>query len=163
MNKDAIVLTRIDNRLVHGQVGVTWTVTLNVNTIVVVDDTVAVSRIPQRLMETVAQAANVKIRFYSIDEFAEIWDQAGRYQKLFLVVKEPWVARKLVEKGVPLKEVNVGNLHYDKGKRAYFKKVYLNDSEVDDLLYLVDQGVHVFHQEVPGSFSIEIKDLKKEL
>ena len=33
-----IELTRIDNRLVHGQVGLTWGSTLNIDTIVVVDN-----------------------------------------------------------------------------------------------------------------------------
>ncbi len=41
MKGDNILLTRIDNRLVHGQVGVTWTQTLNANLIVVADDVVA--------------------------------------------------------------------------------------------------------------------------
>jgi len=38
-----IELTRIDNRLVHGQVGMTWGSTLNIDTIVVVDDLTAAS------------------------------------------------------------------------------------------------------------------------
>ena len=42
-----ILLTRIDNRLVHGQVGVTWTKTLGANLIVVADDTAAEDRIQQ--------------------------------------------------------------------------------------------------------------------
>ncbi len=36
MTSPNILLTRIDNRLVHGQVGVTWTSTIGANLLVVV-------------------------------------------------------------------------------------------------------------------------------
>ena len=58
-----ILLTRIDNRLVHGQVGVTWTKTLGANLIVVADDTAAEDRIQQSLMSVTAKSSGVGIRF----------------------------------------------------------------------------------------------------
>lgn len=36
--KAEIKLIRVDNRLVHGQVGMSWTNSLDVDTIVVIDD-----------------------------------------------------------------------------------------------------------------------------
>ena len=54
-----ILLTRIDNRLVHGQVGVTWTKTLGANLIVVADDTAAEDRIQQSLMSVTAKIIRV--------------------------------------------------------------------------------------------------------
>lgn len=50
MTSPNILLTRIDNRLVHGQVGVTWTSTIGANLLVVVDDVVANDDIQQKLM-----------------------------------------------------------------------------------------------------------------
>ena len=61
-----ILLTRIDNRLVHGQVGVTWTKTLGANLIVVADDTAAEDRIQQSLMSVTAKSSGVGIRFFTI-------------------------------------------------------------------------------------------------
>ncbi len=49
MSSPNILLTRIDNRLVHGQVGVTWTSTIGANLLVVVDDVVANDDIQQKL------------------------------------------------------------------------------------------------------------------
>lgn len=63
-----ILLTRIDNRLVHGQVGVTWTKTLGANLIVVADDTAAEDRIQQSLMSVTAKSSGVGIRFFSIEK-----------------------------------------------------------------------------------------------
>ena len=52
-----ILLGRIDNRLVHGQVGVTWTKTIGCNLIVVVDDEVATDKLQQDLMAITADTA----------------------------------------------------------------------------------------------------------
>ena len=51
-----ILLTRIDNRLVHGQVGVTWTKTIGANLIVVADDAVAQDKMQQSLMTVTAKS-----------------------------------------------------------------------------------------------------------
>ena len=51
-----ILLTRIDNRLVHGQVGVSWTATLGANLILVADDDVAKDSLQQRLMKMISDA-----------------------------------------------------------------------------------------------------------
>ena len=59
-----ILLTRIDNRLVHGQVGVAWTSSLaGCNLIVVADDLAAEDEIQQSLMRATAENAGCGIRF----------------------------------------------------------------------------------------------------
>lgn len=150
MEKINILLTRIDNRLVHGQVGVTWTKTIGANLIVVADDEVANSPIQQQLMEMTAKSSGVGIRFFTLDFTAEVIGNAAPEQKIFIVVKDPENARKLVEKGVPIKTVNVGNMHYEKGKEPITKKVYVNEEDRKDLDYLKEHGVKVYIQDVPG-------------
>ena len=71
------------------------------------------------------------------------------------LVGEGKVLRRLIDQGVPLKEVNVGNMHFTNGKRALTKKVYVDDKDMDDLKYIASKGVRVYCQDVPGE-SIEI-------
>ena len=61
MSSPNILLTRIDNRLVHGQVGVTWTSTIGANLLVVVDDDVAQDEIQ---MGITAETYGFGIRFF---------------------------------------------------------------------------------------------------
>ena len=72
--KARIELTRIDNRLVHGQVGLTWGSTLNIDTIVVVDNLTAASSFAQKLMQSVASAASRQIRFYTVHDFIRAYN-----------------------------------------------------------------------------------------
>ncbi|MEF9967822.1 MAG: PTS sugar transporter subunit IIB, partial [Longicatena sp.] len=76
MTKLRILLTRIDNRLVHGQVGVTWTKTLGANLIIVADDIVAAEPLQQTLMQVTAKSSGAGIRFFTVEHTAKIISNA---------------------------------------------------------------------------------------
>lgn len=151
MEQARIKLIRVDNRLVHGQVGVSWSASLSIDTIVVVDDEVVNNPLSQKLMQSIAKSANVQIRFYSLEGFAQAYFNQTSSQKLFVVVKTIQMARKLCEKGLDGLKINIGNIHYAKGRVPFNKKVYLTYEDVKDIEYLVLNGCDVFYQDVPGT------------
>ena len=61
-----IVFTRVDNRLVHGQVGNVWVTASGANLILVVDDETCNDELSKSLMKMTADAVGVQIRFFSI-------------------------------------------------------------------------------------------------
>lgn len=150
-----ILLTRIDNRLVHGQVGVTWVRSLGANLIVVADDLTAEDSLQQQLMSVTAQSSNVGIRFFSVQKTIDVIHKASDKQKIFLVVRTPEVAQRLFDGGVAIDQLNLGNLHFSKGKKEFSKKVYLDQKDVDHLDYLKANNVNVFIQDVPEDKKVE--------
>ena len=78
-----ILLTRIDNRLVHGQVGVTWTKTIGANLIVVADDAVAQDKMQQSLMTVTAKSSGAGVRFFSVEKTAAIIGNAAPEENLY--------------------------------------------------------------------------------
>ncbi|MCD4559452.1 PTS galactosamine transporter subunit IIB [Lelliottia nimipressuralis] len=158
MSSPNILLTRIDNRLVHGQVGVTWTSTIGANLLIVVDDEVAKDEIQQKLMGITADTYGFGIRFFSIEKTIAIIEKAAPHQKIFLICRTPDIVRKLIEGGVPLKDVNVGNMHFSEGKRQISSKVYVDEQDLDDLRFIKHSGVNLFIQDVPGDAKESIPD-----
>lgn len=152
-----ILLTRIDNRLVHGQVGVTWTKTIGANLLLVADDAASQDSLQQQLMSVTAKSSGAGIRFFSIEKTAAIIDRAAPNQKIFIICKTPHDVRRLVEAGVKLTDVNVGNMHFSEGKRQLSKKVYVDDQDLEDLRFLASQGINVFIQDVPGDSKQKIE------
>ena len=159
MAEPNILLTRIDNRLIHGQVGVTWTMTLGANLILVADDEVAENELMQQLMMVTAQSSGAGVRFFSVQKTIDVIHKAAARQKMFIVCKTPEVVRKLIEGNVPIKEVNVGNMHFDQGKRQISKKVYVDDKDIEDLRMIKNSGAEVYIQDVPGDLKEQIKEL----
>lgn len=155
--KPNILLVRIDNRLVHGQVGVTWTSSLGANLLVVVDDEAANQPVQQQLMTMTAESSGVGIRFFTIEKTINVIAKAAPSQKIFIVCKTPETVKKLVDGGVPIEKVNVGNMHFSEGKRAITKKVYVDDKDLENLKYIKSKGVEVYIQDTPGDIKHDIE------
>ena len=158
MSTPNILLTRIDNRLVHGQVGVTWTSTIGANLLIVVDDEVAKDDIQQKLMGITAETYGFGIRFFSVEKTTAIIAKAAPHQKIFLICRTPETVKKLIEGGVPLKDVNVGNMHFSEGEKQISSKVYVDDNDLSNLRFIKRSGVNLFIQDVPGDAKEGIPD-----
>ena len=85
--------------------------------------------------------------------------KAAERQKIFIVCKTPKDVRRLIEGGVPIKEVNVGNMHFSQGKHQISKKVYVDDADLADLKAIRDAGVDLYIQDVPGDIKERIKEI----
>lgn len=151
-----ILLTRIDNRLVHGQVGVAWTSALaGVNLIVVADDLAAADPLQQSLMGATAKSAGCGIRFFTIEKTIAVIHKASPSQHIFLIVRNPENARKLVEGGVPIDKLCIGNMHVVPGKETVGDShVYMDEKDKEDLRAIKAKNVDVYIQIAPGDRKI---------
>jgi mannose/fructose/N-acetylgalactosamine-specific phosphotransferase system component IIB len=57
------------------------------------------------------------------------------------------------------KSVNMGGIHYAEKRKKYLSYVYLNKSEVADLMYLLDKGIPINCQDIPTGKKYDIRDL----
>jgi|SRR5699024_1238130 len=153
-------LTRIDNRLIHGQVGVTWTNHLGANLVVVANDAVANDKVQQSLMDMVLPDT-VQSRYFTLDKTIEVIQKASPKQKIFLVVRNLEDLLKLVEGGIPVDKVNVGNLHYEEGKEQVTSTVSINDQDRKILRKLKDFNVEMEIRGVPGEKSANMYEVSK--
>lgn len=158
MGKPNILLTRIDNRLIHGQVGVTWVNHLGANLVVVANDKVANDEIQQNLMDMVLPDV-ISARYFSLQKTIDVIHKASPRQKIFLVVKDVHDALVLKEGGVPIDKINVGNLHYEPGKKQISSTVSVNEKDIAAFKRLDKLGVKLDLRRVPGEKGRNIMDL----
>lgn len=145
-----ILLTRIDNRLIHGQVVNQWNAVVGANLILVANDGVANNDIRQRLMD-MAAPEGVAMRYFSLQKTIDVIHQASSDQLIFLVVDNPTDVLTLVRGGVPISKVNVGNLHMAEGRRQVTASVAVDDADVAAFRELRDLGVELEVQRVPSA------------
>lgn len=162
MSTPNIIATRVDNRLVHGQVGMTWANTLDVNLIVVANDAVAADPVQQNLMEMVI-SDTVGIRFFSLEKTIRIIGKAAPSQKIFLVIRTPQDALTLVQGGVPIKKLNIGNMHFAEGKTQIAKTVSVDADDVKTLRELDKLGVEMEIQGIPNEKAVPLMPLLEKL
>ncbi len=153
-----ILLTRIDNRLIHGQVAVTWVNHIEANLILVADDKVAENSIQQSLMD-MAVPDVIETRYFTVQETIDNIGYAADDQLIFLVVRTPQTLLRLVEGGVPIEKVNVGNMHYSEGKEQITSTVSVDENDIETFKKLAELGVEMDVRRVPDERGKDIISL----
>ena len=149
--KNTILLTRIDNRLIHGQIVCLWAGAVGANLIVVAHDETAESQIEQSVMRMAASSLGFDTRFFTIQKTIDIIDKASSDQHILLICQNPHDLRKIIEGGVEIKEVDIGNLYYEKGEKKLSDKVAVNEEELKDLNYIKKHVDKIYIQDTPDS------------
>ena len=155
-----ILLTRIDNRLIHGQVATQWTNFIGANLILVANDKVAGDKMRQGLMD-MAAPNGVATRYFTIQKTIDVIGKAADRQKIFIVCETPQDVLRLVEGGVPITKVNVGNMHMAEGKRVAVGVVAVDDDDVNAFKALRDKGVELEIRKVPSEGKEDVEKLFK--
>lgn len=153
-----IVLTRIDNRLLHGQVATQWTKHIGANLILVANDDVAGKKMRQNLMD-MAAPTGVATRYWTLQKTIDTIHKAADRQKIFIICESPTDVLTLVEGGVPIKEVNIGNMHMAEGKRQVAGVVAVDDKDVEAFKKLRDLGGKLEIRKVPTESAEDIDKL----
>lgn len=142
-----ILMTRIDNRLVHGQVGVTWTNTLGANLVVVANDEAAADPVQQNLMDMVV-AEGVQTRYFTLQKTIDVIHKAADRQKIFWYAKRRRMFCGWCRAGAdPLRERR--QHAFCRGKRQVHKTVSLDESDVAAFRELAALGVECEVRRVP--------------
>lgn len=153
-----IILTRIDNRLIHGQVATQWTNTIGANLILVANDDVASNKMRQGLMD-MAAPSGVATRYFTIEKTINVIGKAADRQKIFIVCETPQDVLRLVEGGVPITKVNIGNMHMAQGKRQVATVVCVDDDDVNAFRKLREKGVELEIRKVPSENAEDVEKL----
>ena len=123
-----IVLTRVDQRLIHAQVTLQWCGALNVEAILVVNDEVSNHPLRQNLMRK-ATPNHVEVIFSSVED--AIHKIQENNQRLFVLCENPFDALKLIESNVSINKINIGNLSISDTEKEVYKLLYSKGIELE--------------------------------
>jgi mannose/fructose/N-acetylgalactosamine-specific phosphotransferase system component IIB len=153
-----LVLYRIDDRLIHGQVVVGWGQAMDIEFIVLVDDAVAGSEWEQELYR-MGVPPEMEVFFHSVAEATGRLDgyRKDRRRGILLTGDVRSMACLVAAGGVPA--VNVGGVHHRPGRVQRLRYVYLNDDEERQLREIAARGVQVAAQDVPAAWPVPLEEL----
>lgn len=146
---DNLKLTRIDFRLIHGQVMTRWVKKYDIESIVVIDDRSAKSAILKKILLNAAPAG-VKVEVESIENAAKRW-QAGEMPKnnLLILFKDPVSAAKAYQAGVKYPSLQVGGVEGAGDKKNICRNIVMSQEDIDALKLVYEAGVNIFCQPIP--------------
>lgn len=156
-----IIANRIDGRLIHGQFANLWATKLNITRFMVIDDEVAQSTIDKQGLK-LATPAGVRLSVLPVAKAAENI-LAGRYdsQRLMVIAKKPDRFLELINQGVDLDVLNVGNMSQTDETKSITRSINVTDKDINDFKAIQQKGVKITAQMVPNDKAEDFMTLIK--
>lgn len=156
----SVVFSRVDGRMIHGQVAIAWTRLLQIDEILVINDEVAKDDTQNMLLE-LAVPSGIDLTVCSVDNAADmILNDELSGSRTMIVYKTLSDAIRIMEKGINVGPINIGGMYHEEGKTQYAKALCLDDNDINGLRKLRDNNVELFYQIAPMN---DKEDLKKHI
>lgn len=157
-----IVLARVDDRLIHGEVVMSWIPATRANRIIIVDDALAADPFGSRVVKLLVPQ-DKKCFIYTVEQAAEkLMKEGAPKEKILVLAKTPATFYRLVQAGVPIREVNLGGTGIDETRKPFFKNISLSREEVDAVDGLMSGGCRVYYQLVPDQKAYSLENAVEE-
>ena len=152
-----IVMCRVDERGIHGQVAASWTNTLNASRIMVVDDMAAKDDI-QKMALKMACPSSAKLSILPVEKAVARLNDPANYvgERLFVIFKNTDNLRRAIDAGAPITKVTIGNISNKVGSQLLFKSVSVSKQDKENILYIASKGVEVTGQQVPADPKVDV-------
>jgi PTS system sorbose-specific IIB component len=151
-----IVFTRIDDRLIHGQVMTAWIHETKANEIVIIDNEVAQDDFLKMIMSSSAPTG-IKVCIFPETEAIDYLLQAPDSNKIIILAKNPAVIQQIVEGGVKIDALNVGGMGARKDRSQLYRNISVSDAERQCFRELKESGINVYVQVIPEEKKVTIE------
>lgn len=152
-----LLLARIDDRLIHGQVMTAWMKSLPAKQIIVVDDKVSKDEFMLFVLQNAAPSG-VKVVALSEAEAIEVL-HAGLELPSFMLAKSPLSFKGIIEAGIDMKAINIGGMGMKAGRSTVYKNVSATEEERICIKEFMDKGIDVAIQIIPSEKRFELKNI----
>lgn len=154
-----IKLTRIDDRLLHGQVAFTWAPALGIDCLVIANDKVAKDDF-QKMTLGLGKPSGMKLVIKSIPEaIAYLNEGKNASQKILLLINSVKDARAICNEVREIRSVNFGGIRGKEGSRSVSKSVSLTDDDVAMIREMLQTGLELEIRQVPTESKQMIQNL----
>ena len=152
-----LLLVRIDDRLIHGQVMTAWMKTLPAQEIIVVDDRVAKDEFMLFVLQNAAPKGVKVVALSEEDAVKRL--QEGLKVPSYILAKSPVSLKSLVEAGIDIKALNIGGMGMRQGRTVIYKNVSADEEERACIREFLEKGIDVAIQIIPSEKRFELKNI----
>jgi mannose/fructose/N-acetylgalactosamine-specific phosphotransferase system component IIB len=145
-------MTRVDNRLIHGQVAEGWLPALKAQEVVLVCAQNADGAFARKMWR-LALPAQYGLEVMQAAQAAQYLQKSSPLRQ-FVLVEDLSGLKDMIDGGFAPAQVNIGNTRYEAGKKEISTGVYLNAPEEDFVQGLKSGGVKVDLRALPSSVPV---------
>lgn len=151
-----IVMVRVDDRLIHGQILETWLPSTRAQELVVANDELANDLTQRVIIETIVPH-DISLVIDSVEEVAHLLREHdnGTVKKI-VIVESPLDALRLIRAGVDFDRLNLGNMRAESARVCLSRTVAVGSVCIQALCEIAKEGIHVDIQAVPFDKPVDL-------
>lgn len=154
-----IVLVRIDDRLVHGQVVQGWIPQLDPDEVLVVSRGVQTDEMRKTLMR-LSLPDEIELKVMNPPEAAAyVGAEKKDGPKTLILAPGPSEVAEMLDSGAAFSSVNVGGMHYSVGKTQMGKAIFLSAEDISSLKQIASKGVKLEGRGVPTDETVDVLEM----
>jgi mannose/fructose/N-acetylgalactosamine-specific phosphotransferase system component IIB len=155
-----IVLVRIDDRLIHGQIIVEWVPFVKASGIIIVEDKIEHDRLREQFLEAmkIAVPPNIRVEIYSVASIVErfLRDELPD-ENIILLFSTLQDFKKSLDLGFRTRELNLGCIH--SGDTEILSNITITKKEASDLEEMRNRGIHLDLRAIPGNKRVALENI----
>lgn len=156
-----IVHTRIDYRLIHGQVITKWLKVTGADRILIIDDKLAKDEFLS-MVYVMAAPTGVEVKILSIDESItnqEIFNKG----KVLLLFKDIDTALTAIRRNLKIDLLQIGGLENTANRKIVHNQISMDLMDYEKLKEIEGMGISVYFQTIPGEEPANLKKIYDKL
>ncbi|MDO5563935.1 MAG: PTS sugar transporter subunit IIB [Eubacteriales bacterium] len=152
--------TRIDDRLIHGQVCAAWLKSIpSIKHILVIDDDASKDPFMSEMFSLLVPT-HITIEIQSVENATKILKD-GLIEPTMIIVKLPLTIKRIIDNGIDINFINVGGMGMTTGRKKLFQNISASDEERNIFKELIDKGIKVEIQIIPAQRQVDVASLIK--
>lgn len=153
-----ICFSRIDDRLIHGQVVTTWVNVHSIEQIIILNDKISADKTQKNIL-AMAAPQGIKVKAFGIEKFAEVIKTTPITRRTMLLFTTSADVLEAVERGVEIPALNIGGMRYQEGRERLTKALSVSPEEKAAFQKLLDRGMEITVQMVPKDEKIDLREV----
>lgn len=159
-----VAFIRIDDRLIHGQITTAWIADSKTTRIAISSDEVANDPLQKTIINVTAPPRTPVDILTTEETLEKAHSNAWNRERVFILCKYPKDALALVEGGLEVEEINVGNVggmtqHKGGSAKQIFKSIAVTEEDEQVFRKLLDAGVDLEVRVTPRDRRVDLAGL----
>lgn len=144
-----LLLSRIDERLIHGQVMTRWITGLYITRIILVDDKIANDDFMVDVL-MLSAPVGVEVKALTVKDALNFIQTETSSAKTMLLFKDIRYVKALAEGGFMVPKLDIGNIGSSPVRKAVTREVFMSPEEQEIARHLNAMGMYIYIQKLPS-------------
>lgn len=156
---NSIVLTRIDDRLIHGQFVTSWLNRLHVNSLLIIDNELSKNDFMKKIYKS-ALPNNLELNILNLeDSIGFILSNSIPIKQTIILAKNPFYIEGILHANIPINHLVLGGMGATDDRKRLYRNIHVSLQELQSMKRILNMKCKIYYQLVPDDSPVDMSKI----